>query len=904
MKYTLLSLIILTALPSMGQLQAPKDLRTEYLKEIPLIDIPKPRLGWINEALNEERGQTQTAWEIRVSDSKESLEAGNLWQSGKINSIENQRIEYAGKPLKSRQQCWWQVRTWDKNGKVSAWSEPATWRMGILDSRAWKAQWIGSPWQGEEAIPKPPGGPDNRTEILPPPAPYLRKTFEVKKPLKNAVVFTTGLGYFEFYANGNPVSEDKLVPNQTNYGKRPELPKAYISVPDEFAAYKVMYLAYDITGHLKQGKNAIGALLGNGFYNDPKFWTASYGSPRFIAQLHLTYEDGTEEVVISDTSWKAEKSPILVDLVYDGEIYDARKEIKDWCKADFDDADWQHVVLREAPFGDLRAHTAETDRVTKTYRPVAIEKLGEGHFKVSFPEEISGWVRFNKVRGPAGQKVHLTFNANLYSGENTYYFAGKGEENYAPRFNWFVFSGVEITGWPGELTADMITAEAVNTATEENAVFETSNELFNQINHIWKRSQMDNMHGGIASDCPHRERSGYTGDAQVACPTVMHNFDARAFYQKWVADMREAQLPETGYIPNGAPWQPGCGGGVAWGAAICIIPWEFYLQYGAKDMLSDNYEAMKGYIRYMQTWVDKDGVMFSQRTGHDGKPLKWWNLGDWAGVCEDCLPDDALVHTFYYWYSLDITAKVAAVLGDKAESDRLAKLAEETRKAFHNRFFDNSNNSYGNYGSNVFALKMGVPQSVYENVIETFQKEISGNGGHLNTGIFGTRFFFEVLAENGLNNLAYEAMNKRTEPSFGQWLELGSTTTREHWSEKGSYNHPMFGGGLVWLYQHLAGMKYDEKEPGYRYIVFQPKPTGEMDNVNYETYTPQGKAGIHWKRLENGNIKVHIQIPVGCKGTFISPSADFKTIRLDGKKIRSDKLKLIGSGKHEIFLEF
>ena len=876
--------LLLFSVQLFAQLQSPQDLRTEYLKGTPLIDIPHPRLGWINHAQKNEKGQIQTAYEIRVSDSKEGLAEGNLWSSGKVISEQNQRIEYAGKPLKSRQECWWQVRVWDKDNKASEWSAPAIWRMGLLNQNEWKAQWIGTPWQGEEAIPKPPGGPDNRTEIMPPPAPYLRKSFTLNKPVKSAVVFTTGLGYFEFYANGEAVSDDKLVPNQTNYDKRPGLENAYIGVPDEFAGYRVLYLAYDLTDKLKPGKNAIGAILGNGFYNAPKFWTHSYGSPRFIAQLHITYEDGSEDIVVSDESWKAEKSPVLVDLVYDGEVYDARKEIKNWCDSNFNDSDWQNVILRRKPFGDLRTHTAETDKVTQRYSPTSIQKLGEGHYKVDFPEEISGWVRFNNVSGPAGQKVHLTFNGNLYSGENTYTFAGNGPENYAPRFNWFVFSGIEIKGWPGELRPEMLTAEAVNTNLEENAVFETSNPLFNDINKIWIRSQKDNTHGGIASDCPHRERSPYTGDAQVACPTVMHNFDARAFYQKWVTDMREAQIPETGYVPNGAPWQPGCGGGVAWGAAINIIPWEYYLNYGAKDMLADNYKAMKGYLRYMKTWVGPDGIMYSQRTGHDGKPLKWWNLGDWAGVCEECLPDDALVHTFYFWYSLDITAKTAQVLGYAEDAKTLNQQAEETKAAFHSRFYNSSTHSYGDYGSNIFALKMGVPESQYEQVKQTLVKEIETNKTHLNTGIFGTRFFFEVLAENGLNELAYEAMNQRSEPSFGHWLELGSTTSREHWSEKGSYNHPMFGGGLVWFYRHLAGMKYDESQPGYKHIIFEPMPVADMQFVNYETETPYGKAGISWERNEKGGLTVKLTVPVGSTATYIPPAGNYTNVKVNGKK--------------------
>ncbi|MDP3181030.1 MAG: hypothetical protein Q8M67_04400, partial [Bacteroidota bacterium] len=352
--------------------------------------------------------------------------------------------------------------------------------------------------------------------------------------------------------------------------------------------------------------------------------------------------------------------------------------------------------------------------------------------------------------------------SNQYSGDNTYIFKGNGPENYAPRFNWFVFSGVEIKNWYGELKLENIVAESVYTNVPVSSVFETSNLMFNRINEIWRTSQQDNMHGAIASDCPHRERNGYTGDGQVACVTVMHNFDAKAFYQKWIADMLGAQDETTGYVPNGAPWQPGCGGGVAWGSAICIMPWEFYLHTGSFDMLTDNYEGMKEYIRYMQTWVDQDGIMFSKRTGNDGKILKWYNLGEW--VTPGDLPADEMVHTFYFWRCADLTAQTAKVLGKTVDAKKYTDLAEQTRKAFWKRFYDEKKGSYGKSGGNIFALKMGVPTNQYGQVVKSLKEDIKTNIGHLDTGIFGTQFFFEVLSENGMHDLAYEAINKSEEP--------------------------------------------------------------------------------------------------------------------------------------------
>jgi len=699
----------------------------------------------------------------------------------------------------------------------------------------------------------------------------FRKDFQVEKKVESAVAFVTGLGYFELWLNGAKVGDDVLVPNQTNYGLRPKLKDALIALPDDFSEYKVMYLAYDVKDLLSQGENTLGSIVGNGFYNAAKYWTEGYGTPRFLCQLHLTYTDGTEEVLVSDATWTASRSPILMNMVYYGEDYDARLEQPLWCKPGFDASAWEQVALRTPPYGKLVAHTSYADKVTDRIEPVSIEKLDDGCYYVDFGVEISGWVRLNNVEGPAGHKIEITPRANLRSGENSYVFRGEGPESYAPRFNWFVFSGVEISNWPGELKPEHLTAEAVNTYIEPSATFETSNELFNEINKIWRRSQIDNMHGGLASDCPHRERSGYTGDGQIACNTVLHNYNAKNFYQKWIGDMREAQIQESGYVPNGAPWQPGCGGGPAWGAAISVMPWEFYVQYGSRDMLVDNYGAMKGYLRYMLTWTGEDGIMHSQRTGNDGSIVKWYNLGDWLPPGE-LIPDE-MVHTFVLWYCADITSRTARVLGIEDEAVEYRSLAHRTKKAFQKRFYDEAAGSYGDAGGNILALKMGVPGEQYEKVVAALKAGILKNDGHLDTGILGTRFFFEMLADHGMNQLAFEAMNKKTEPSYGHWIELGSTTTRENWNEDGSHNHPMFGGGLVWLYRNLAGMQADPWEPGYRHIIFRPQPVKEMEYVSYTNNTPYGEGGITWS-FDEGAFLMEITVPVSCHATVHVPAKD------------------------------
>jgi alpha-L-rhamnosidase len=324
------------------------------------------------------------------------------------------------------------------------------------------------------------------------------------------------------------------------------------------------------------------------------------------------------------------------------------------------------------------------------------------------------------------------------------------------------------------------------------------------------------------------------------------------------------------------------------------MPWEFYLHYGARDILEDSYHPMKEYIRYMQTWVNEDGIMFSKRTGRDGKILKWFNLGEWVAPGET-VPDE-FVHTFYLWKCVDITANVAEILGNNKEAEKYRVLAETTRKAFHDHFYNEELGSYGNGGGNILALRMGVPKNQVSKVIMALKNNIKSNCGHFDTGIFGTRFFFEVLAQHGMQDLAYEALNKREEPSFGHWIEIGSTTTREKWNNESSHNHPMFGGGLVWLYKNLAGIQIDIENPGYRHIIFKPQPVDDLDFVTYSNFTPYGNAGITWRK-GNNQFSMEIKVPVSSTATVYIPSESISNVIEGGRSIRENPF--IGQIRHE-----
>lgn len=868
----------------------PERLTCEYLNNPTVIDVLHPRLSWMNIAGSGERGQYQTAYQIRVASSLEKLkkEDADLWDSGKIKSDHSSLVPYNGKTLESCQECWWQVRVWDAHGKASPWSGPACWNMGLLNPAAWKANWIGAPWQGDEPTVKS----ANKQEQ---PAPLLRKDFIVEKEVASAKIYVSGLGYFELYLNGYKVGNDVLVPNQTNYGKREGLDVTGVTLDDNFKGYNVFYLCYDLKEKLKPGKNALGSMLGNGFYNAPLGWTMPYGSPRMIAQLHITYVDGEQDIIVSDTSWKVACSAIVSNGIYSGEHYDARLEQTDWCLPERDINDWQSAVVRKAPEGELQAQMACSDKVMEELKPRKITRLDNGNYKVDFGEEIAGWVHLKNMRGETGRKIDIRYICESPNGANTYIMKGKAPESYAARFTWFVFREVEIINWPGELEEDNLTAEAVYTDIETTGHFECSNELFNQINKIWKRSFTDNAHGSILSDCPHRERSAYTGDGQVSCVTVMHNYDAAPLYTKWINDMLLAQNKATGYVPNGAPWQPGCGGGVAWGAALNIMPWEFYLHYGDKNILTTNYAGMREQLNYMLGWVDQDGIMLSAIQSK-GQVSEWHNLGEWCPA--DGFPPKDLVHTFYLWRCADYTAKAARVLGHKEDARLFSSLAEKTKLAFHKRFYHPETCTYGPSGSNIFALVMGVPSDVKAKVIDTVKEEIRAHKGHLYTGIFGTQFFFETLADNGMNEMAYEAMDKKEMPSYGWWISQGATTTWEEWNGNNSRNHPMFGGGITWFYRKLAGLAPDPNGAGYKDIIVKPLPPEALTYASYSTRTPNGNASVAWKK-QSDTYQMDVEIPVGSKATIYVPVVSGKEIKeggIDIRKIKDIKYKGIQDG--------
>ena len=822
-------------------------LTCEDLTEPMAVGTLQPRFSWLNVTEENERNQRQTAFQIQVASTMERLLLGeaDLWDSGRRKSDATRYVTYQGLPLTGNVDCYWRVRVWDKHRKCSDWSEPARFHTA-LHSSDWVAKWIGF---DEEA-------------------PLFQKEFVIDKPVQNAHIFICGLGYFELYVDGKKVSNDVLVPGQTDYSHRNDIEITRVAIDNEFTGYRCLYLGYDLTPFLSLGHHALGVWLGNGFFNSGNGFAMHYGKPRLIAQLMLTFSDGSSQIIPTDTSWLAKRSGITQNSIYGGEVFDAR----------IHDEAWQPALLRDAPDGTLEPQMSPSDKVCETLAPKKIERLGDNSWRVDFGEEISGWVHLTDIQGQAGQRIEIKYLSESPNGENIYIMKGEGKESYHPRFTWFVFRQVEITGLDA-LDSSQIQAEAVNTELRQTGFFACSDTLLNKIHRIWRRTLLDNAHGSVFSDCPHRERSAYLGDGQVAAEMVMRTFDARAFYRKWFADMRLAQNPRTGFVPFGAPWQPGCGGGVPWSAAMILMPYDFYQCYGDSSVLRENYASMLRLMDYFAGWVNEDGTMEQHYQPHNDMAY-WCNLGEWCTPTES-RPSNALVHTYFYWLCAKRMASIAGLLGDNEKEQRFAALEERTRKAFHHRFYDAENKTYGPAGSNLFAYEM-MPNV---NLKEALLQDMEASRNHLYTGIFGTKLFFNVLADAGLSDQALEAFLLHDFPSFGHWIKQGATTTWEQWDGANSHCHPMFGGGLTWLYSWLRGIRFDSS----RLINISPHLSKRITWVECSQVNLYGTIHLRAERLVDGRLKVSVDIPVGCQAIITNPS-------------KPSKQRLVGSGHWELIV--
>ncbi len=855
----------------------PADLRCEYLDNPVGIDILDPRLSWTVQS--SARGQRQTAYQIQVFCGRLPLrkEQELLWDSGRVESDETLHIPYAGKPLASGQECIWRLRVWDKDGKISKWSRPAYWSMGLLSQDEWKGQWL--------QYTKPYGTPEEmelkKGWNQEAPSPLFRKTFTAGKPIRSATLYICGLGFYEAYLNGEKIGDHVLDAAFTRYDRA------------------CLYVTHDLTPRVEQGRNAIGVMLGNGWYNVHtkaawKFNEAPWrGKPSLLAQLRLVYEDGSSELVVSDETWKATVGPVVLDGIRQGETYDARREMPGWATVSFDDSKWAQPETVTGPKGKLRAQVTTPIKVTDTLRPVKMTEPKPGTFVYDLGQNIAGWAQLY-VSGPAGTTVKMIYGERLLDDgtvdqkeikehtyqdvfqTDTYILRGQGHEVWEPRFAYYGFQYVQVEGYPGRPTLESIRGRVVNTAFKQTGEFSCSNELLNKIQHGVLWSYRGNFHG-YPTDCPHREKNGWTGDAHLAVDQAMFNWANGAGYTKWLLDFHDEQK-ETGELPGIIPtggWGYHWGNGPAWDSAYLIIPWTMYRYYGDVRILETHFDRFKRYVDYLTTRAE----------GHIVKI----GLGDWAPV--KTTTPEALTSTGFYYVDAMITARCAEILGHSDDAEKYHALAEQIKDAFQKTFYKGDGiYDAGSQTALSFPLFCGmVPQSEQTKVVAKLVENIKSQNYHIDTGILGAKAIYNVLSENGQYEIAYRMLTETTTPSYGSWIQQGATTLWEQWTGWASRNHIMFGDIGAWFYKNLAGINVDDSSSdsiAFKHFMIRPRLIKDLTEAKASYQSIRGLIGSRWT-IQNGRIELTVIVPANTTATVYVPTSEASTITESGNDVKT-----------------
>ncbi len=822
-------------------------LRTEY-RENPLgIDVLRPRLSWALES--DRRGDRQTAYQILVASELHALDSdrGDLWDSGRVEGGESLNVEYAGPDLRSSQRCWWKVRAWDRDGHPSGWSEPAWWEMGLLDRSEWKGDWIG--WSGAEV-------------------PYLRGEFEVSKPVRRARAYATALGLYELHLNGGVVGHDRFAPGWTDYRLR------------------VQYQTYDVTEAIRQGQNAVGAVLAPGWYSGHvgMFGPRQYGErPYFVLQLNIEYEDGTADSVLSDRTWRASDGAIRSADILMGESCDAREERQGWDAPELDDSSWAEAEVAERLPAAIVAQVDPPIRVTEELRPVAVTRPSRGVYVFDMGQNMVGWTRL-RASGGAGTKVTLRhaevlgpdgtlYTENLRTAKQTdeYVLRGDGEEVYEPHFTYHGFRYVEVTGYPGEPSPDVVTGLVAHSAMPPTGVFETSSELLNRLQHNIVWSQRGNFFS-VPTDCPQRdERLGWAGDAQMFAATASFNMDTAAFFEKWLRDVEDAQRPDGAFADVAPMVGEGLlgSGRAGWGDVGVIVPWVIYLQFGDRRMLEEHYGSMQRWIEYLREH-SRDLI----------RPAEGY--GDWLSVNSDAPKD--LIGTAFFAHSTSLVAEVARELGRDGDAGEYERLFGQIREAFDREFVSPDGRIRGDTQTGyVLALHFDLlPEELRDAAAGHLVEDIERRNWHLSTGFLGTPYLLQVLADTGHLDVAYRLLNQDTFPSWGYPILHGATTIWERWDgwteERGfqdprmnSFNHYGFGSVGEWMYRNIAGIA--PAEPGFRSVLIHPRPGGGLTWARGEYDSVRGRIATGW-RLEDGRFSLRVSIPANTTASVRLPCPD------------------------------
>ncbi len=903
------------------------DLKAESMTHPFGIDTRQPQLSWILEARAATgRGLGQTAYRLLVSSSlpKLSHDHGDLWDSGKIASDQTFGIPYQGVPMASGRTYFWKVEVWDRDGHPSPWSAPSQWTTSLLDAGDWKARWIAATHDNPSLV----ASKEQVTHSgsYPPPLPIFRREFRADKPVKQAIAFVTGLGQYELRINGRSVTTSVLNPGWTNYRKT------------------ILYNSYDVTGLIAKGSNVLGVLLGNGMYNVEETkgrytkFVGSFGQPKLLLQLTLTYADDTVATIVSDNSWKTTAGPIAYSSTYGGEDYDAQREQPGWDRPAFIDRRWDAAIEVASPGGQLIAQVVPPIAIDRVYRARTITHPAPDAIVYDLGHNFAGWPEI-RVHGPRGARVTLTCgellddkglvsqhsanaspgNANLF----TYTLRGDGIETWHPRFSYWGFRYVQVNGAspadskskPVVLSVD---GEFLHAAAPVVGHFTTSNLLFTRIHKLIDMAILSNM-VSVLTDCPHREKLGWLEQTHLAGSSIFYNYDVSGLYAKMARDMRDSQLPD-GLVPAIAPEYVAFvdDNGVSnsfrdspeWGSASILSPWTAYQFNADRMLLAESFPSMTRYADYLRSKM-KDGMLT-------------YGLGDWYDIGpkppgESQLTQKGLTATATYFEDLKALESIATILDKPVDAANFQTQAESVRESINMHLLHADTGQYdlGSQTANAMPLALSiVPPDQRTSVLQHLADNIEHHQYQVTAGDIGFHYVVRALTDGSRNDILNAMLLRKEPPSYGYQLQRGATTLTEAWdtNPNSSQNHFMLGHAEEWFYRGLAGIDFDMSRSAPARILIRPSLVPGTNDASATYDSVLGTIGSSWSR-RGKQIRMDVTIPPGASATVLIPTGNENSIRESGRiPVKDESFKssslhgatsyILGSGHyHFTFVE-
>lgn len=869
-------------------------LKVEQTSEPIGIENSKPQFSWGFQA-STKRGLKQTAYRILVASDEALLvnENADVWDSGKVVSSENRHITYEGKDLSSHQRYVWKVQVWDGDHRLSEWSNISNWSMGLTKSDDWKASWIGLTESMKKTWSTSP-------EVEP--MPLLRNEFVIERPFERVTAYVCGLGQFEFRLNGEKVGNYTIEPGWTDYDS------------------SCLYHTYEITSLMKQGKNATGVMLGNGFYNvggtNDRYlkYRGSYGLPKVIAQFVIEYMDGTTDYIGTGENWEIAKGPIVFSSVYGGEDYDAREEQEGWDEPDFVGGNWKSAPLVTPPKGKLRSLPFPKNKINESFTTKKITKLAENTYVYDLGENFSGWP-YIRLQGDRGSQVKFipgevldekgfvdqsTIGTPVYF---SYTLKGGDEESWSPRFMYHGFRYLQVEGAipaneeePKATKVLEVIGEMIYPDLEVVGEFECSNPEWNSIHQLILRSILSNTKS-VFTDCPHREKLGWIEQIHLMGPSMKYNYDISTLLEKVYIDMEEAQT-ESGFIPNITPeyveFEDGFRDSPEWGSSFIIGPWYHYNWYGNLRILAQRYDELKRYVEYLNTRAEQGIVSHG--------------LGDWGdlGVIPGQYQGFAaytpvpVTATAMLYYDSMILAKIAKLLGKEDDATYYRTLSNNVHDAFNKEFFNAKSQTYATNSqtSNATTLGLGLAKPEYEQLIlEKLITDLEERDFAITSGEIGHRYMLRALTTFRRSDVIVKMLEQSKEPYYKYQVEHGATSLTEFWDGPitgQSQNHIMMGHIEEWFYAGLAGIQIDYEGKFDDHLIIAPYLAEGIDWVWAQHVITGGTIKVEWK-VEGQQLQLNVSIPVNQKALVKIPVQSVREVEENGIEIESTDFEIIKS---------